>query len=155
MKFQRIQSLARLLLALATGLVASCSYLTLPFGGAPPVSPLVGNWATTDKNKVSFRADAVIVTPDKGSSTTLGPRDCNGIYKLQYGRMNGASLAQAFPSQKDLTSKLKQLLVKPEYAVADVTCDQGGTTYLMLDESRMLAVYRDAGVGGLEAYSRL
>ena len=47
------------------------------------------------------------------------------------------------------------MLVKPEYPVADVTCDQGGTTYLMLDDRELLAIYRDAGVGGLERLSRL
>jgi hypothetical protein len=69
--------------------------------------------------------------------------------------MMTASLQQSFPTQPDLQSKLKQLLTSPEYPVADVTCDRGGTTYLMLDERRMIAVYRDSGVGGLETYSRL
>ena len=139
---------------LAAGACRVARYL--PFiGGQPFASPLlIGNWTTTDHNTVSFRADAVVVTPDKGSATTIGPRDCNGRYKLLYGRMDSASLLQAFPSQKDLQGKLKQFLVKPDYQVADVTCDQGGTTYLMLDDARMLAVYRDSGVGGLEAVSR-
>lgn len=149
----KIKLQARVLIALMPLLATGCA--NFPFGNGAPASPLLGSWATQDHDEVTFRADAVIVTPDKGQATTLGPSDCNGAYKLQYGRMNTAALEQAFPSQPDLQGKLKQLLAKPEYPVADVTCDQGGTTYLMLDERRMLAVYRDAGVGGLEAYSRL
>jgi hypothetical protein len=149
MKRMQIQTIGRFLAILAPLLLTCC----VP--GAPATSPLVGNWATQDHNQVTLRDDAVVITPDKGKSETLGPRDCNGVYKLQYGRMITASLQQSFPTQPDLQSKLKQLLTSPEYPVADVTCDRGGTTYLMLDERRMIAVYRDSGVGGLETYSRL
>ena len=152
MKLRQIQARIRPVATLAMLATASCSFL--PFQ-QQPANPLFGSWATADHNKVTFRSDAVVVTPDKGEPTTLGPRDCNGVYKLQYGRMETTALQRSFSSQVDLQSKLKQLLIKPEYPVADVTCDQGGTTYLMLDDGRMLAVYRDAGVGGVEAYSRL
>jgi hypothetical protein len=151
MKRMQIQTMSRVLAIFAASLLASCTL----FSGTPPPSPLIGNWATQDHNQVTLRDDAVIITPDKGKSEMLGPRDCNGVYKLQYGRMMTASLQQSFPTQPDLQSKLKQLLTSPEYPVADVTCDRGGTTYLMLDERRMIAVYRDSGVGGLETYSRL
>ena len=121
----------------------------------PPPSPLIGTWSTADHNQVTFRPDAVTVIPDKGNPTTLGKADCNGNYKLAYGRMQTAPLQQAFATQADLTAKLKQLLLQPDYPVADVTCDKGGTTYLMLDDRQMIAVYRDAGVGGLEHLTRL
>ena len=135
----------------AMTLCASCSFL--PAQSSP--NPLIGNWADPDHNKVTFRSDAVVLTPTDGQAATMGPASCNGVYKLQYGRMLTADLQKSFPSQPDLQNKLKQLLNKPDYPVADVTCDQGGTTYLMLDDSRMLAVYRDAGVGGTETLSRL
>jgi hypothetical protein len=152
MKRTQITTQFRLLAALATLLATSCSFLPFQQQSA---SPLFGTWATADHNKVTFRADAVVVAPDKGQVTTLGPGDCNGVYKLLYGRMDTAALRRSFSAQADLQAKLKQLLTKPEYLVADVTCDQGGTTYLMLDDRQMLAVYRDAGVGGVEALSRL
>jgi hypothetical protein len=147
-----ISVVLRCLAVLGALLCASCSFV--PFGQSP-TSPLIGNWADADHNKVTFRDDAVVLTPDNGQATTMGASACNGVYKLQYGRMMTAALQQSFPSQPDLQSKLKQFLTKPEYPVADVTCDQGGTTYLMLDDSRVLAVYRDAGVGGTESLSRL
>lgn len=149
MKRMQIQTASRILAVLTPLLLACC----VP--GAPPPNPIIGNWTTPDHNQITLRDDAVIITPDKGKPQTLGPGDCAGVYKLQYGRMMTASLQQSFPTQPDLQSKLKQLLTRPEYPVADVTCDRGGTTYLMLDERRMIAVYRDSGVGGLETYSRL
>lgn len=151
MKLRQIRIAARCGAPLAALLAASCGFLP----GATPPNPLIGSWATPDHNQVTFNPDSVVVTPDKSRPTTMGPADCNGAYKLQYGRMMTASLEQSFPSQPDLQSKLKQYLTGPEYPVADVTCDRGGTTYLMLDDRRMLAVYRDAGVGGVETYSRL
>jgi hypothetical protein len=146
-----IMARARLLAALGVLLPTACTLLEPP----PPPNPLVGSWATADRNRVTFSDTTVVVTPADSKPTTMGPADCNGRYKLQYGRMMTGALEQSFPSQPDLQSKLKQLLVRPDYPVADVTCDQGGTTYLMLDERRMIAVYRDTGVGGLESYSRL
>jgi len=154
MKLSLIKASLRLVFAVVVPLAAaSCAYL--PFRLEAPASPLVGSWTTQDHNQVTFRSDAVIVTPDKGQATTMGPGDCNGVYKLQYGVMATDALERSFPSQPDFAGKLRQLLAKPEYPVADVTCDQGGTTYLLLDDRQMLAVYRDSGVGGTEAFSRL
>ena len=153
MKACDIRAGLRRLAVLGALLCTSCSLLS--FQNQPPASPLIGNWEDPDRNKVTFRPDAVVLTPDSGQATTMGPEACNGRYKLVYGRMETADLQKSFPSQPDMQSKLKQLLTKPEYPVADVTCDQGGTTYLMLDGNNVLAVYRDAGVGGTESLSRI
>ncbi len=152
MDASEIRAGLRRLAVLGTLLCASCSFLLQNQG---PASPLIGNWEDADRNKVTFRADAIVLTPDNGEATTMGPAACNGSYKLQYGRMETADLQKSFPAQPDLQGKLKRLLTKPEYPVADVTCDQGGTTYLMLDGNDVLAVYRDAGVGGTESLSRI
>jgi hypothetical protein len=146
-----VNAVLRRFAVLGVVLCTSCSFLQ----NQGPASPLFGSWSDPDHNKVTFQPDAVVLTPDKGATTTMGPAACNGVYKLQYGRMMTPALQQSFASQPDLENKLKQLLTQPDYPVADVTCDQGGTTYLMLDNSRILAVYRDAGVGGTETLSRL
>jgi hypothetical protein len=151
MKLTSIRAQARLVWMLGAMLCTSCSY----FSGQQSTSPLAGSWSDGDHNKVTFGADSVLVSPASGPATTMGPATCNGSYRLQYGRMNTAALEGSFATQPDLQRKLKQLLSNPEYPVADVTCDQGGTTYVMLDNNRMLAVYRDAGVGGTETLSRL
>jgi hypothetical protein len=151
MNLTKIKALTRLVAVLGALLPTACAFLE----SATPANPLVGTWTTQDHNKITFSADAVVVTPEKGPVATLGPADCNGRYKLLTGRMETAALKRSFPTQPDLQSKLRQLLVQPDYPVVDVTCDQGGTTYLMLDNRSMLAVYRDGGIGGLEAYSRM
>lgn len=147
----KIKTQSRLLAVVAGLLPAACAFF--PLESSP--SPLIGTWTTEDRNQVAFHADSVVVTPDKGQAATMGPGDCNGNYKLVYGRMGTAPLEAAFPAQPDLQSKLKQVLAQPDYPVADVTCGDGGTTYLMLDERQMIAVYRDAGVGGVERLTRL
>jgi hypothetical protein len=151
MNLTKIRAQTRLLAVLAGLLPTACAF----FSPQPPASPLIGNWTTPDNNRVTFRPDAVVVTPDKGQPTTMSAGECNGVYKLVYGRMETAPLQQAFAAQADLKAKLKQMLDKPEYPVADVTCDQGGTTYLLLDDRQVLAIYRDAGVGGVEHLTRL
>ena len=35
------------------------------------------------------------------------------------------------------------MLPRPEYPVAEVTCGEGGTTYVMLGEQDLLAIHRD------------
>jgi len=140
--------LAVVLLALSP---AACAILE----GPEPPNPLIGTWTTADNNRVTFKSDAVVVAPDKGKPTTMGKSECNGVYKLAYGRMQTAPLKQLFPLQVDLSAQLKQLLVRPEYPVAEMTCDRGGTTYLMLDDRQLLAIYRDGAVGGIERMTRL
>lgn len=141
-------------LAAPTIMVALLGACTL-FQGPVPDNPIIGTWANTDNDRVTFTADAVTVTPNKGEPTAMGPGDCNGVFKIAYGRMATAPFATLFPAQPDLEDKLKTLLVNPEYPVVDVTCDKGGTTYFMIGDRELLAIYRDAGVGGIERLSRL
>ena len=141
----------RLAVALLALLPTGCAI----FEGPAPPNPLIGSWTTAERDKVTFQPDAVVVTPDKGKPTTMGAAECNGVYKLAYGRMATTPLKQLFSSQADLTAQLKQLLVQPEYPVAEITCDRGGTTYLMLDDRQLLAIYRDGAVGGIERMTRL
>jgi hypothetical protein len=151
MNLAKIKAQARLLAILAGVLPGACAF----FPSASPPSPLIGTWTTQDRNKVTFRPDSVLLTPDKGPPMTMSSAECNGAYRLAYGRMQTAPLQAAFQSQADLQRKLKAALTKPDYPVADVTCDHGGTTYLLLDDREMVAIYRDSGVGGIEYYTRL
>ena len=138
-------------IATLAALSSACAIL----GGAPPPNPIIGSWTNTDNDRVTFNADTVVVTPNNGKPTAMGPADCNGVFKISYGRMQTAPFATMFPKQPDLEDKLKALLLKPEYPVADVTCDKGGTTYLMVGDRELVAIYRDAGLGGLERLTRL
>jgi hypothetical protein len=148
---KKIKVHARIFGTLLAVLPSACAFLE----GGPPANPLIGTWSNTDNDRVTFSPASVVITPNNGKSVAMGPGDCNGVFKIAYGRMAIAPFATLFPSQPDLEAKLKDALVRPEYPVADVTCDKGGTTYLMLDDHQMLAIYRDAGIGGLEHLTRL
>jgi hypothetical protein len=136
---------------MTTALLGACAFLL----GPGPDNPIAGTWANTENDRVTFNTDSVTVTPNNGKSTAMGPGECNGIFKIAYGRMATAPFAKLFPAQPDLEDKLKALLVRPEYPVAEVTCDRGGTTYLMIGDHDLLAIYRDAGLGGIERLKRL
>ena len=153
MDVRKILTFGRRLAAPITmaGFLSACAL----FPWSTPANPLIGSWANTDNDRVTFNPDTVTVTPNNGKPMAMGPADCNGIFKISYGRMATAPFATLFPKQPDLEDKLKGLLTQPEYPVADVTCDKGGTTYLMIGDRELVAIYRDAGLGGLERLNRL
>ena len=144
--------LARLLAAAALALLpAACAF----FEPEPPGSPLLGTWTTADHDRITFRPETIVLAPEKGNPTTLSLAECNGVFRLGYGRMEAAPLINLFPSQPDLAAKLKAALVNPMYPAADMTCDKGGTTYLLVGDRDLIAIYRDGGVGGMQRLTRL
>ena len=42
----------------------------------------------------------------------------------------------------------------PEYRVAELSCGDGGTTYVLLDERDLLAIHRDSDIAALARLSR-
>jgi 16S rRNA A1518/A1519 N6-dimethyltransferase RsmA/KsgA/DIM1 with predicted DNA glycosylase/AP lyase activity len=44
--------------------------------------------------------------------------------------------------------------VRPDYPVAELGCGEGGTTYVLLDDGKLIAIHRDADVAGIEELSR-
>jgi len=58
------------------------------------------------------------------------------------------------PQQPDIRSRLSLLLVRPDYQVAELGCGDGGTTYVLLDERKLISIHRDADVAGIEELSR-
>jgi len=134
----------------AAALLAAC------VGPATPASsPLIGSWVTPDHDQVTFREDTVVLTPDNGQPTPMSREDCAGNFRLAYGRMTSESLETLFPHQPDLRVKLKALLVAPVYPAANLDCDRGGTTYVLLDDRDLIAIYRDADIAGIQRLTRL
>ena len=75
------------------------------------------------------------------------------------GWTNGESQRIAFRDntvvqQPDLRDRLARLLVRPDYPVAELGCGEGDTTYVLLGDRDLVAIYRDAGVAGIERLSR-
>ena len=45
--------------------------------------------------------------------------------------------------------------MQPDYAVAELACGEGNSTYVLLDDRDLVAIYRDRDVAGIERLSRL
>lgn len=144
-------SLARLaLLALAAALPAAC---TVP--EPPPANPFAGAWTTEERQQIAFRDDSIMVTPPDAAPTPMGAESCAGAYRFGYGRKSREALLGLTTQQPDLRSKLAALLVNPDYPVAEIACGEGGSTYVLLNERDLVAIYRDRDIAGVERLSRL
>jgi hypothetical protein len=130
----------------------------LPIGCAappPPASPFAGTWTTAEREQIAFRPDTVVINPPDAQPTTMGAEACDGAFHFAYGRQSRQALIALAPHQPDLTGKLASLLVQPDYAVAELACGEGGSTYVLLDERDLVAIHRDRDIAGIERLSRL
>jgi hypothetical protein len=146
-----VTSLARLaFLALAAALPAAC---TVP--EPPRANPFAGAWTTEERQQIAFRDDSIMVTPPDAAPTPMGAESCAGAYRFGYGRKSREALLGLTAQQPDLRSKLATLLVNPDYPVAEIACGEGGSTYVLLNERDLVAIYRDRDIAGVERLSRL
>ena len=146
-----LQNRARLaLLALAAVLPAACAGLE-----PPPANPFVGAWATAERQQIAFRDTTIVVSPPDGAPTPMGADSCSGAFRFGYGRQSREALLGLTPQQPDLKKKLATLLVQPDYPVAELACGAGGSTYVLLGERELVAIYRDHDIAGVERLSRL
>ena len=145
-----VQRLTRFaLLALAAVLPAAC------IGPEPPANPFVGAWATAERQQIAFRDTTIVVSPPDGAPTPMGADSCSGAFRFSYGRKSREALLGLTPQQPDLKKKLATLLVQSEYPVAELACGAGGSTYVLLGERELVAIYRDHDIAGVEQLSRL
>jgi hypothetical protein len=130
---------------------------SLPIGCAapPPANPFAGAWTTAERHQIAFRDDTVVVNPPDAQPTPMGAESCAGSFRFAYGRKSREALIGLAPHQPDLTGRLAGLLVQPDYAVAELACGEGGTTYVLLDERDLVAIHRDRDIAGFERLSRL
>jgi hypothetical protein len=145
-----LQDRARLaLLALAAVLPAACA------GLEPPANPFAGAWSTAEHQQIAFRDTTIVVNPPDGAPTPMGADSCGGAFRFSYGRKSREALLGLTPQQPDLKKKLATLLVQPDYPVAELACGAGGSTYVLLGERDLVAIYRDHDIAGVERLSRL
>lgn len=135
-------------MALAALLPAAC------VGTAPPEGPFAGAWSNAERHQIVFRDNTVVQQPAGGPPTALGPSTCEGRFQFAYTRRSRDALIALAPRQPDLRSRLAQLLVQPDYPVAELGCGDGGTTYVLVDDRDLVAIHRDADVAGVEQLSR-
>lgn len=143
-------------------LAASLLAASLPLACAAPrpapaprvENPFLGSWATADRAGITFRPDTVVQNPPKGPSQAFGADTCNGVFHFDYATRSRADLTALIARQPGLRDKLSRLLRRPDYKVAQLACDRGDQTYVLLNDREILAIYRDGDIGGIERLAR-
>src|SRR5947209_11474001 len=138
----------RRLLVIAAVLAASCAM--------PPTNPFLGAWATPERNAITFRDATLVVAPTSGEAPTeMNPQACGGRFHFSYSRKSRDALTELVARQPDLRAQLDNLLRQPEYPVAELGCDQGDNTYVLLDDRDLVVIYRDGEIAAVERLSRI
>jgi hypothetical protein len=136
-------------LAATAVLPAACAVV------GPPPNPIVGGWATAERQQIVFRDNTVVLHPPGAAATPMSAESCSGAFRFGYGQKSRDALLGLTPSQPDLKRRLERLLVRADYPVAEVTCGEGASTYVLLDDRDLLAIHRDEGIAGIETMTRL
>jgi hypothetical protein len=140
----------RLVLAAMAILPAACASVV-----GPPANPFAGGWATAEHQQIAFRDNTVVLQPPGEAPTPMSAESCSGAFRFDYGRLSREALFGLTPRQPDLKRRLEQLLVQADYPVAEVTCGEGASTYVLLDDRDLVAIHRDQGIAGIETMTRL
>lgn len=138
-------------IVLAALLPAACIGPTPP---PPPANPFVGAWNTAERHQIAFRDDTVVMAPPGSPPTPLGASVCEGRFRFGYNRKNREALLALTPQQPELRRRLAAQLPGSEYRVAELTCGDGGTTYVLLGERDLLAIHHDRDIAAFERLSR-
>jgi hypothetical protein len=142
-----------LVILLIAVLPAACA---VPRTAPPPgaLNPFLGTWATADHASITFRPDTVLQNSPNGPPQAFGADTCGGIFHFRYASESRAALTALIPRQPGLRDELSQLLDRPRYPVAELACDQGDQTYVLLNDHELVAIYRDGNIGGIERLAR-
>ena len=120
----------------------------------PPANPFAGAWSTAERQQIAFRDDTVVMSPPGSPPTPLGASVCEGRFRFGYNRKSREALLALTPQQPELRRRLAAQLPGPEYRVAELTCGDGGTTYVLLGERDLLAIHHDRDIAAFERLSR-
>ena len=145
------QARLRIAAVLAALLPAAC---VAPAPPPPPANPFVGAWNTPERHQIAFRDDTVVMAPPGSRPTPLGASVCDGRFRFGYNRKSREALLALTPQQPELRRRLAAQLPGPEYRVAELTCGDGGTTYVLLGERDLLAIHHDRDIAAFERLSR-
>jgi hypothetical protein len=118
-------------------------------------NPFVGTWANQDRDRITFRQDTLVLDPSQGTAAAMAKDTCNGTFGFGYETKSRDALTGLIVRQSDLRDKLAALLARPDYPVAEMLCDQGYNTYVLLGDNDLLAIYRDGNIVGLDRLSRV
>lgn len=137
--------------------VMTCSALVLACTPSPPPrveDPFIGHWVTAENAGITIRPDTIVQHQPDGESTTLDQTACHGMFRFAHGTRSRQDLTGLVPRQPDLRQKISDILVEPSYPVAELNCDRGDQTYVLLNDRQLLAIYRDGNIGAIERLAR-
>lgn len=117
-------------------------------------NPFLGNWGAADKASITIRPDTIVQHQTDGESTMLDRTACRGVFRFAYGTKSRQALTSLVPRQPDLRQNLSDTLVEQNYPVAELDCDRGDQTYVLLNDRQLLAIYRDGDIGAIERLAR-
>jgi hypothetical protein len=124
----------------------------------PPPSqvenPFLGTWVTAENASIVIRQDTIVQNQPDGQSTALDKNVCRGVFRFVYGTKSRQALTDLVPRQPELRHRLSDLLVEPSYSIAELDCDRGDQTYVLLNERQLVAIYRDGDIGAIDRLAR-
>jgi hypothetical protein len=151
----RSQKLAALLRVVAPPIAAALPFAcTPPSQPSPAENPFVGNWITADNAQITIRPDTIVQHLADGQSIALDHDTCRGVFRFSYYTRSRQALTDLVPRQPELRQRLSDLLVGSSYPVAEVVCDRGDQTYVLLDDRQLVAIYRDGDIGAIDRLAR-
>ena len=84
----------------------------------------------------------------------LDSSTCRGAFRFAYATKSRDALINLIARQPELRQRLSTLLVEPSYPVAELDCDRGDQTYVLLNDRELLAIYRDGDLGAIDHLAR-
>jgi hypothetical protein len=117
-------------------------------------NPFIGTWVTADDASITIRQDTIVQHQPDGESTALDKSTCRGVFRFSYGTKTRQALTALVPRQPELRQRLSDLLAEPSYPVAELDCDRGDQTYVLLSSRQLVAIYRDGDIGAIDRLAR-
>lgn len=117
-------------------------------------NPFIGDWFTAEDASITIRPDTIVQHQPDGESTTLDKATCRGVFRLGYATKSRDAITDLISRQPELRDKLSALLVEQNYPVAELDCDRGDQTYVLLNDRQLLAIYRDGDIGAIDRLAR-
>jgi hypothetical protein len=145
----------RRILSLLAALAVASPLLDCAFSPPPQVgNPFLGDWVTAEDARITIRPDTIVQHQLDGETTTLDSGTCRGVFRFKYGTRTRDALTSLILRQPDLRERLSAALVEQSYPVAELDCDRGDQTYVLLNDGQLLAIYRDGDIGAIERLVR-
>jgi hypothetical protein len=117
-------------------------------------NPFIGTWVTAENASVTIRPDTIVQHQPDGQSTALDKSACRGVFQFGYSTKTRQALTGLAPRQPELGQRLSDLLVQPSYPVAELNCDRGDQTYVLLNDRQLVAIYRDGDIAAIDRLAR-